>query len=230
MKILILRPAELLEETLKKFREEGFDAHGCPFIKLNYVDFEVPQHDFAVITSQNAARVVVERGVKLGKVIAIGKKTAEILEKGGIHALVPSRFDSKTLYKEFFELLKGKRVIALRSNVGSEELKKLKDIAEFRDIEVYRIEKLQGEEQKKEIERVKAGFYDAIVFSSSMIAKSFLELCDDACFEAMGKIMLIAIGPPTAEVLRSHGLNPLIPTEYSFDGILELLKSKAFKA
>ena len=32
MKVLILRPEELLEDTLKKFSEHGFEAYGCPFI------------------------------------------------------------------------------------------------------------------------------------------------------------------------------------------------------
>ncbi|WP_290597387.1 MULTISPECIES: uroporphyrinogen-III synthase [unclassified Archaeoglobus] len=225
MKILILRPAELLENTLRKLREEGFESYGCPFVKLTYNEFEVPEHDFAIITSQNAAKVVVEKGVKLGRVIAIGKKTAKILEMAGIHALTPTKFDSETLFEEFSEMLKGKRVIALRSNAGSDVLKSLSEISDFRDVEVYRIEKLQGNEQKREIDRVKEGFYDAIVFSSSMIAQSFLGLCDDECLESLRKITLVAIGPPTAKVLEDYGLKPLIPEEYTFDGVLKLLKS-----
>ncbi len=225
MKILILRPAELLEDTLRKFREEGFEAYGCPFVKISYNEFEVPEHDFAIITSQNAARVVVERGLKLGRVIAIGRKTAEILEKAGVKVLIPTKFDSETLFEEFSEMLKGKKVIALRSDAGSKVLKKLAEISDFRDVKVYRIEKLQEEEQRKEIERVKDGFYDTVIFSSSMIARSFLELCDNGCLEALKNMTLIAIGPPTARVLESYGLKPLIPEEYTFDGVLRLLKA-----
>jgi len=225
MRVLVLRPAELLEDTLRELREEGFDAYGCPFVKLTYNEFEVPEHDFAIITSQNAAKVVIERGVKLGKVIAIGKKTAKILEMAGIDVLTPTKFDSKTLFEEFSEMLKGKRVIALRSNAGSDVLKNLSKISDFKDVEVYRIEKLQEDEQKREIDKVRKGFYDAIVFSSSMIAQSFLELCDEECIEPLRKITLVAIGPPTAKVLENYGLKPVIPEEYTFDGVLKLLKS-----
>ncbi len=223
MRVLILRPQELLAETVKMLRKNGFDAYGCPFIKLSYNEFEVPEHDYAIITSQNAARVVVEKGVKLNKVIAIGKKTAEVLEKAGYVVLKPTKFDSETLYLEFSEELRGKKVVALRSNAGSDVLRGLAEIADFTEVEVYRIEKLHGDEQEKEIERVKSGFYDVIVFSSSMIAESFLEMCHDAAI--LRKLALVAIGPPTARVLERYGFKALVPEEYTFDGVLQLLKS-----
>lgn len=224
MKVLILRPEELLEDTLKKFSEHGFEVYGCPFIKLSYVDSDIPEHDFAIITSQNAAKALRKRRVKLKRVIAIGKKTAELIDAEEV--LLPSKFDSETLYREFAEMLRGKRVVAFRSNAGSDVIRRLAEIADFREIEVYRIEKLQGEEQRKVIERVKAGFYDAIVFSSSMIARSFLELCDEECLKALEKILIVAIGPPTAKVLAEKGVRAEIPEEYTFDGIIRLLKSK----
>ncbi len=222
MRVLILRPQELLAETVRLLRENGFEAYGCPFIKLSYNEFEVPEHDYAIITSQNAARAVVERGIKLNKVIAIGRKTAEVLEKAGYTVLKPTKFDSKTLYFEFSEELRGKKVVALRSNAGSDVLRKLAEIADFTEVEVYRIEKLHGEEQEREIERVRSGFYDVIVFSSSMIAESFLEMCPE---NALQRLTLVAIGPPTAKVLENHGFKALVPEEYTFDGILQLLKS-----
>ncbi len=123
-------------------------------------------------------------------------------------------------------MLKGRRVVAFRSNAGSEAIKRLSDVADFREIQVYRIEKLQGEEQRKEIERVKAGFYDAIIFSSSMIARSFLDLCDEECLKALRRGFVVAIGPPTAKVLAEKGIMAEIPKEYTFDGVIELLKSK----
>ncbi len=222
MRVLILRPQELLAETLEMLRKNGFEAYGCPFIKLEYNEFEVPEHDYAIITSQNAARAVVERDVKLNRVIAIGRKTAEVLENAGYAVLKPTKFDSETLYAEFSERLRGKKVVALRSNAGSAVLRKLAEIADFTEVEVYRIKKLQGEEQRREVEKAESGFYDAIVFSSSMIAESFLELCR---VDAIRELALVAIGPPTAGVLERYGLSAIVPKEYTFDGVLEVLKS-----
>lgn len=225
MRVLILRPAELLEETLEVFRKAGIEAYGCPFVSLHYEDFSVPKHDFAIVTSQNSAREIVKRGIKLAKVIAIGKKTAEILRSAGYDVLVPKRYESSAIVEEFRELLNGKRVVAIRSDRGSDVLRKLCEFADYSEVFAYRIVKLKGDEQRREIERVKSGFYDAIVFSSRVIAESFFENCDWECLKKLEDIVLIAIGNPTAEFLSSKGFKALVPDEFTFDGVLRLLKS-----
>ncbi|MEM3796803.1 MAG: uroporphyrinogen-III synthase [Archaeoglobaceae archaeon] len=225
MRVLILRPAELLEETIEIFRKAGIDAYGCPFVSLQYEEFSVPKHDFAIVTSQNSAREIVRRGIRLEKVIAIGKKTAEILKSAGYDVLLPKRYESSAIVEEFKDLLKGKKVVAIRSDKGSDALRKISEFADYSEVFAYRIVKLNDLEQRKEIEKLKSGFYDAVVFSSRMIAESFLENCDEECLERLRKILLIAIGNPTAEFLRSKGFNSLIPEEFTFDGVLKLLKS-----
>ncbi|MEM4575403.1 MAG: uroporphyrinogen-III synthase [Archaeoglobaceae archaeon] len=225
MRVLILRPKELLDETIEKFRKEGIEAYGCAFVKIEPRDFEVPEHDVAIVTSQNSAKMIVKRGLKLGKVIAIGKKTAEILTKEGYDVLIPSRFDSETVVEEFAELMKGKKVVAIRSNTGSDMLRKISEFAEYREVYAYDIVKLKGEEQRREIEKVRSGFYDVIVFSSKTIVESFLENCDGDCLKRLKNITLIAIGKPTAEFLKKKGFHAMIPEEFSFDGILKLIKS-----
>ncbi|MEM0204060.1 MAG: uroporphyrinogen-III synthase [Archaeoglobaceae archaeon] len=225
MRVLILRPAELLEETIEIFRKAGIEAYGCPFVSLRYEEFSVPKHDFAIVTSQNSAREIVKRGIRLAKVIAIGKKTAEILRSAGYDVLLPKRYESSAIVEEFKDLLKGKRVVAIRSDKGSDALRRISEFADYSEVFAYRIVKLKGEEQRREIEKLKSGFYDAVVFSSRMIAESFLENCDEECLEKLREILLIAIGNPTAEFLRSKGLSALVPNEFTFDGVLRLVES-----
>jgi uroporphyrinogen-III synthase len=225
MRVLILRPAELLQDTLAMFRKAGIEAHGCPFVSLNYENFEVPDHDYAIVTSQNSAREIVKRNIRLKRVIGIGKKTAEILRNAGYEVLVPKRFESGAIVEEFRDLLRGKRVVAIRSDRGGEELRKISEFADYSEVSAYRIVKLNGEEQKREIERVRAGFYDAIVFSSRMIAESFLDNCDEECIRMLRNRLLIAIGTPTAEFLKKRGLSAVIPDEFTFEGVLRLLRT-----
>lgn len=225
MRVLILRPAELLNDTLRMFRDAGIEAYGCPFVSLQFEDFEIPEHDFAIVTSQNSAREIVRKKMKLRKVIAIGKKTAEVLMNAGYEVLMPKRFESGAVVEEFRDMLKGKRVVAIRSDQGGDELRKISEFADYSEIFAYKLLKLKGEEQRKEIEKVKSGFYDAIVFSSRMIAESFLENCDEKCLERLRKIVLIAIGTPTAKFLEKNGLIAKIPDEFTFEGILRLIKS-----
>mgnify|MGYP001772658808 CR=1 FL=1 len=225
MRVLILRPAELLDSTIKAFREAGIEAHGCPFVSLRYEDFSVPDHDFTIVTSQNSAREIVRRSIKLTRVIAIGEKTAEILRKAGYDVLLPTRYESRAIVEEFRDVLKGKKVVAIRSDRGSDVLRKISEFADYSEVFAYRTVKLNGEEQKREIEKVKSGFYDAIVFSSRTIAESFFESCDEQCLKKLKEIVLIAIGNPTAEFLSSKGFKALVPDEFTFDGVLKLLKS-----
>ncbi|MCS7144466.1 MAG: uroporphyrinogen-III synthase [Archaeoglobaceae archaeon] len=225
MRVLILRPPELLNETVGAFRSAGIDAYGCSFVSLQYEEFQVPPHEFAIVTSQNSAREIVKRGIKLEKVIAIGNKTAEILKNAGYEVLVPKRYESSAIVEEFKEVLKGKRVVAIRSEQGSEVLRKIAEFADYSEVYAYRIVKLKGEEQKKEIEKLKAGFYDVIVFSSKMIAESFLEQCDEEAIEKLRKTILIAIGTPTAEFLEKKGFYVIVPDEFNFEAIKRLIKA-----
>ncbi len=220
MRVLILRPKELMDETLKKFKNAGFDAYGCPFIELEYLNFNVPDHDVAIVMSQNSAREIVKRGIKLKRVIAIGKKTAEILKSNGYDVITPSRFDSATLVKEFMNELRGKKVVVVKSNARNNEIEKLSEVSDVLEVIAYRIKPLKGKKQREIAKNLDE--FDVIVFSSSIIAKTFLELCD---LNKLKNKTCIAIGPPTAKVLQSYGIKPLIPKEFTFDGVLELLKT-----
>jgi len=225
MRVLILRPKELIDETVEAFRKEDIEAYGCAFVKIERKNFKVPDHDIAIVTSQNSAKIIVERGIKLNRIIAIGKKTAEVLTNAGYDVMIPSKFDSETLVKEFADIMRSKKVVAIRSDKGGDELRKIASFADYKEVHAYEILKIDGEEQRKEIEKVSQGYYDIIVFSSKTIAESFLEKCDDKCIRELKEKIIIAIGKPTAEFLKERGLNPLIPDEYSFEGILKLIKN-----
>jgi uroporphyrinogen-III synthase len=226
VKVAILRPKEVAKYTVRVLREEGFDVIAIPFIKIVKRDFNFNPKDFDVliVTSRTSARILVEKGVKHDNVIAIGRKTAEELKKVGINPRLPSRFDSRTLYEEFKEELEGKRVAILRSNRGDPILLK---IPNAKEIVLYDINFEWGEEQEKLLKELD---FDVIVFSSRMIVKSFFELAKemnvvDDVISALKNKTVIAIGPPTKEELKKYGLKVLMPKEWTFDGVVELLKS-----
>ncbi len=230
MKVAVLRPKDYLANISERLRREGFEVIAVPFLKIvpndegiakigNLKDF-----DAVIVTSQTSARILVEHKFKHDHVIAIGKKTAEILKSAGMNPKIPSKFDSKTLYEEFKDELKDKRVAIVRSDKGDPILLKLPNVEE---IVLYRIEFEHRDEQKKFI---KSMDFDVIVFSSSMMVKSFFELAKamekfDEVLEKLKRKIVIAIGPPTKKMLESYGIKALMPDEYSFDGVIKLLKS-----
>jgi len=91
---------------------------------------------------------------------------------------------------------------------------------------VHTIEFEHGEEQRKFIRELN---FDAIVFSSRMIAKSFFKLAEgmgelDRVIGTLRRKIVVAIGPPTRDVLTEYGLNALMPEEYTFEGVADVLR------
>ncbi len=225
----ILRPREYLKEVSDRLRREGFEVVAVPFLKIT-PDEEglskihmLSEFDAVIVTSQTSAKMLVERGFRHDYVIAIGKRTADVLMSAGMIPRMPSKFDSKTLYEEFREELKDKRVALVRSNRGDPVLLKLPNVEEFI---LYRIEFEHGEEQRRFLERLD---FDVVVFSSSMMVKSFFELAKrigrfEDVLRTLAERWVVAIGPPTRRTLESYGINALMPEEYSFDGVIEILR------
>lgn len=234
VRVAVFRPEEHLNETVKKFRMEGFEVIAAPLLKtvidkggidkLRSIDF-----DTAIITSRTAAKIALENVRLEGKkVIAIGKKTAEVLNAAGIEAETPSKFDSKSIVEEFAKKLVGK-VVILRSDKGDPVLLKLADYANVEEVTLYTIEEEHGKKQTEVLEKIVSGEVDVVVFSSRMMVHSFMELAKksgmfDAVKKKLGEITVIAIGPPTARTLEGYGIKSVMPKEYTFDGVLELLK------
>ncbi len=237
MKIAVLRPREYIQQTLDIFPAD-MEVIPVPFLKIN-VNAEgieelknLNHFDVAVVTSQTAARIISDYShiLKHKRVIAIGKKTAEALSRYGIEAEIPEKFDSQTVYNQYKDELENLRVVLLRSNRGDPVLLKLNDVARVEEVVLYTIEKEWGEEQKRLLNMIRDKEVDAIVFSSSMMVKSFMGLAEEMkitqeLIECLTRVWVIAIGPPTAKMLKEYGVEAEMPEEYTFNGIVKLLSS-----
>jgi uroporphyrinogen-III synthase len=61
-----------------------------------------------------------------------------------------------------------------------------------------------------------------------MMVRSFMELARsvdliDDVRKSLNAMHTIAIGPPTKRVLEGYGVRAVMPSEYTFDGVLRLL-------
>jgi uroporphyrinogen-III synthase len=237
MKVAILRPSEYLDETRKLFSSAGFEVIAVPFLRIKKLPFHPDDFhfDFAIVTSQTAARIIsgkremLER-LKRATVISIGPSTAKFLESKGIKSLFPTKFDSKTLYNEFKDRMKGMRVAIFRSNRGDPILNKLAEVADLKIYILYKIDYEHGEEQKRFLLKLKD--LDFIVFSSRMMVRSFFQLAREMDILAevrrdLEKVKVIAIGPPTRDELNKFGIQAVTSEDYTFKGVLELTRSIA---
>ncbi len=232
-RVAFFRP-ESRRDELSRFEGE-FDVLHVPFIgtaedREEIERFRKAEFSSAIVTSVTAVEILEKHGLierlRGRRVIAIGNKTAEKLGEHGIECEVPEKFDSKSVVKEFRGKLEG-RVALLRSDRGDPVLLEVGDADEFR---LYRIVFLHGREQERVIEEIAGGKVDFAVFSSRMMVRSFFSLCEKMGLdgrEVLGNCRVIAIGPPTKGELERMGVKCHMPDEYTFDGILRLLKKLA---
>jgi uroporphyrinogen-III synthase len=86
-----------------------------------------------------------------------------------------------------------------------------------------------GESQKQLIAAVLQDKIDVFTFTSSMIVRNFLEIAEDLgikdkLIEKMNQNTVAAIGEPTAECLRAHGVEvDVLPKRFTFGDMLEEL-------
>ena len=231
MKVVFFRPEGRAGE-LEVFRKEGFEVLHAPLLdtvadEKEVRRFESEEFDAAIVTSKTAVEVLEKydlvKKLKGKKVIAIGSKTAEKLRNHGIESELPEKFDSESVAEEFRDKLSGMKIALLRSDKGDPVLLNVGNAEEFK---LYRIVPKKGEEQIRLVKKVCEGQVDFVVFSSRMMVRTFFELCNEL---KLGKpqCRVIAIGPPTKRELEKFGVESLVPEEYTFDGVLRLLRSLA---
>jgi uroporphyrinogen-III synthase len=239
MKVAVLRPEQYIEDTLKLFRNLDLDIVPVPFIEIKTERSgiekmgDLEKFDVVIITSQTSAKIAVKFREKLkrARIIAIGKRTAKILSDAGLKPEIPDKFDSKTVYEKYKESLRGKRVILLRSDKGDPILMKLSEVAEVDEIVLYRIEEKWGKEQEDLIRQIAGKDIDMVIFSSSMMVRSFFNLAEkmgrlDEVLRSLKEMDVVAIGPPTARMLENYNVKAEMPEEYTFDGIVKILQSR----
>ncbi len=229
MRVAFFRPSEYAEDTARLFRQEGFQVFHVPMIRIEELAASVGDADFTIITSQTSAKIAVRDRLIRGDVIAIGPKTAEVLRRAGFDVRIPSRYDSSTVFREFRDVVAGKTVNLLRSDRGDPVLLKLSEVCDLNEYVLYRIVPARGVEQRRAVREVVGGRIDAVVFSSRMIVRAFMENAESEgltgeAVDALNRMVTVAIGPPTADELSKYGVRSRVPERYTFEGVLGLLR------
>ncbi len=237
--MLILRPIEYEVESRHTLNKFGFESLHIPIIKIepNFSELErysKSNFDVTIVTSQTAAKIIlsnqkVVEKIKKTKVIAIGPKTKKLLERLKIEVLVPKVFSSESIYLEFREFVKNKRIAILRSNKGSPVLLKLSEYANVEEYKIYRICEIKNNIHKA-LEAILNKKVDAVIFTSSLIANLLMrEMLRNKNAEKIlsnfKEMKIIAIGTPTKETLNKYGIKAEIPNRFTFEDAVIKLKS-----
>lgn len=249
------RPADRLESGIKLCRDLGLSCICAPsldpvpgsdeiFVQVKDILSKGSAY-FTVFASVTAVKICIE---KFGKqvltdllsatnVACTGPATADYLEKelGRSCDLVPETYSGEGVAEEIRDEVGDKLVLLLRSDSGDGRMvSTLKEAGAYVvDAAVYSmVPSVVGESHIRLMMAVADGTIDAMVFSSPMTFKTFLNQMTDRFGKTdadryLSKVFKVAIGKPTGEAMDMLGHAPdAIPERSTFEGMLHSVIDK----
>ncbi len=227
-RVLVTRAADQAGTLASALREAGAEPVSTPMIELlppaDYASVDaalgdLQDYDVLLLTSANAARFFVQRAADVGRdlvdlrarVVCVGPRTAEAALRLGlpVHGLPTKRFDAESMLEELYRLglPKGCRVLLPRSERARELLPEgLRERGARVDaVTVYR-NVAPDVDARGLRERLVAGEFQALTFTSPSTVTHFSAMLDDAARAAARECVIAGIGSVTAEALRGVGL------------------------
>lgn len=243
---MVTRAEHQAKELVSRIEELGGKASAIPLIQvirpndteqLDRALQNIEGYDWIIFTSKNGYHFFVKRLQELGmnlshlsscKIAAVGSKTAEAIEKSGLHVdLIPQQFTNEGVIEAIQADFKaGMKVLLPRADIAREilpsELRRLG--AEVTEAVVYetrsdhsRSAEILSLLEKKEI--------DVITFMSPSAVKSFSQLIGGQNRSSLlDYVKITCIGPVTAEAAKDLGLKvDGVAERYTIEGLIDLL-------
>ena len=230
-KIIVTRTREQASDLVAGLEEFGADCLEYSTINIQPVDsYEVldgelerlNEYHWILFTSLNGVKYFFERlygkgmdarNLKGPEIAVVGKSTADLLLKYGVHAdLIPSVFTGEGLAESLLDRgVEGRNILIPRALHGPELLPEtLRGAgAQVTVAPVYQNFPVQGDKEFLRSELQKGGV-DMVTFTSSSTVRNFLALLDDGDEALLKKLMagvkIAAIGPITAKTVTDSGL------------------------
>ncbi len=223
-KVILTRQKEDIEKDKEIFERLGMEVLPLPLIKIEPLDFKIPEEapDYIVFQSKNAVKFFL-RKIKIPenvKVVAVGEKTKKFLEKQGIKVYkIPEVQNAKGLC-ELFKGLPSGSVWIPRSEIGREEIIECLESFGFKVFPINAYRTVCEKYKEEEVERtLKTGNY--IVFASpSSVDCLFANLQKDKFLRVMNNLKIVAIGKTTKNKLEEEGLRvDIIPDKPSMEEV-----------
>lgn len=235
LRVLVTRAEEQAGELAEALREAGAEPVLLPMIRiappqdlgpLDAALDRVAAYDAVLFTSANAVRAFAERAARRGvslvglraRVLCVGPATAAAALAAGLPGPTQprARFDAEGLLGEILEQLapRGLRFLLPRAEAGRELLPQaLREAGAIVDV-VAAYRTLAAEFDAAALrEQLVQGALDALTFTSPSTVRRLLAALDPASRAALGRCLVAAIGPLTAQALREGGVEPDVVAE-----------------
>lgn len=230
--IIITRERSGFEEVKDVFLQAGFNPICFPLIRFEPVEIKNPniieEYEYLIFTSKNAVKYFFHQIPKINKkIIAVGEKTAEYLQKLGYKDIIIPKTYSAEGVKEYIEEnikeFADKKIALIRALEGMDTL--LNSNFKIDVIAVYKTQ-LNIPENVYEIKLlIEDGKIYAIVFSSPSTFKGFLNIFKEKSASLLKKMKVVAIGKTTKNFIENQGFKvDIMPDKFTFEEIIKKLK------
>lgn len=233
--VIVTRTREQSGEIAGPLEALGAEVVACPVIEIvDPPDFgpldealaHVSDYDWIIFTSANAVRRFFARLETSGgslaslvdpKVAAVGDSTARVLREFGVEAdfVPPMDFRAEAVSEEFVRrgVGPGWRILVPRALEAREVIPDtLRSLGAIVDVApVYRT--VQATPCDDVVERLRAGGFDAVTFTSPSTVRNFIAMLRSAGLdpaEVMAGLSIASIGPVTTSALSDAGFGAAV--------------------
>jgi len=242
---IVTRPRQQAGQLTHRLAELGAAVVEAPAIEILPPDDFAPvdaalgqlgEFDLVVFTSVNGVAAFASRCRRLGidgralagaKVAAIGPATADALRDCFIRAdIMPDTYTTEALGRAILAAGRwaGKRILLARSDIASAALREALiegEVGVVEDVAFYRTARPERLPEEA-LAALAAGTVDWITFTSPSAVANFLALLPDG--GGLAGVKLAAIGPVTAEALRSADLTlTVVAREHTVEGLVRAI-------
>ena len=257
--IVVTRPRDQAEETAKAIVERGGKPYLLSTIEIHppknltavrkfFRALACREADYVIFMSVNGVQHLLAIAANLGIldevkanlknafVIAVGPRTSLELEKNAVHVdLVPEKYTAEGILQCLQRRhVKDKAIYIPRTNEAPPELgEKLREMgSRVEEIHVYQSQLPNDKGLAAEFAKnLEAGKVDAIIFTSSLGVKNFIQMLKYAMSEEklkplIARTVVVAIGPTTAKTLTEAAIRvDVMPQEHTLNGAFNALAS-----
>ncbi len=176
--------------------------------------------NYIIIMSTTVVKYLGEKIRQLNsnaRVIGVGPQTCSEVKRLGTACDMPREFSSHGIIEMMRELPRG-RIAILRSLKGNDYMRKELSRIGY-DVIEYGIYDVTPNSVNVDITCRLINYVDYVAFMSPMT----YEAIRDCARKVLEGKTVISIGRVTASRMKYDGLNPLMPSEYTLDGVLKIL-------
>lgn len=182
-------------------------------VKINFIDFKCDRHvKNAIITSQNAARAISQKDLRIDRCFCVGIKTANMLREQGFNVVETADY-SKDLATIIVQKYSEENFVFFCGNRRREELPELlsENHIKFQELQVYRthLDPVTFEQN-----------FDGIMFFSPTGVKSFISA------NVLNGSLAFCIGNTTASEAGKHTKNLITATKPSIENVIVQVAKK----